>query len=262
MSWVLSCLTFRELYDEVELVTDRKGKQLLVDKLKLPYTKVTVVLDRLNHYPKQLWAVGKLYAYQIQEKPFIHVDGDVFVWERFGKELEDAELIGQHLDLEEGHYHYSIQHLEKNKFNLPKEFKNDFDSRRRFDSSNAGIIGGNNIDFFKEYVDRAFHFIDTNVDKINKNVNGSSFAIIYEQYLFSVLARNKGIEIKHFITDKDENIKHISDFFNRFGAKKFVHLLSNAKSMMECYSELELQLLCDYPDYHKRISSFYDNKNI
>lgn len=262
MSWALSCLSFREKYDQVELVTDRRGKHLLVDTLKLPYTKITVELDGLNHYPEQLWAIGKLYAYQIQDAPFIHVDGDVYVWGRFGQDIENAELIGQHLDIEEGHYYHSLQHLERNNIQLLEEFKNDFSSRKRFDSSNAGIIGGNNIDFFKDYVDRAFHFINSNLDRINKNVNGSSFAMIYEQYLFSVMARNTGIDIKHLIQEKEENIMHLSDFFNRFGPIKFVHLLSRAKSMMECYGELELQLLCDYPDYYNRICSlFNDNAN-
>jgi hypothetical protein len=33
MSWALSCLLFRKLYDKVELVTDKAGEDLLVQKL-------------------------------------------------------------------------------------------------------------------------------------------------------------------------------------------------------------------------------------
>ncbi len=50
MSWALSCLCLKRFYKDVELVTDEKGKKMLIDTLKLPYTKVTVCLDDLNHY--------------------------------------------------------------------------------------------------------------------------------------------------------------------------------------------------------------------
>ncbi len=45
LSWALSVLQLRRLYDEVKLVTDAAGKALLVDTLGLPYTIVRVVFD-------------------------------------------------------------------------------------------------------------------------------------------------------------------------------------------------------------------------
>jgi hypothetical protein len=260
MSWALSCLTFKELYQEIELVTDEKGKQILIDTLQLPYTSVRVELDTLNKYPKQLWAIGKLYAYQLQDQPFIHVDGDVYSWNKFGNNIETADLVGQHLDVEEGHYHFSMQHLSAMDFHILEELKSDFTLRRRFDATNAGMIGGNAVDFFKEYVDRSFYFINKNLDKVNQKTIGSSYAMIYEQYLFSVLARNKGMHVQHFINEKEEGILHLSDFMNRFCAKKYVHLLSTAKMTLECCRELELQLQCDYPEYHERICSLFNDK--
>ncbi len=259
MSWALSCLTFKELYEEIELVTDEKGKHILIDKLKLPYTKVHVELDGLNHYPEQLWAIGKLYAYRLQDKPFLHVDGDVYCWNRFGRELEMADLAGQNIETDENYYHQSMQYLKDNDFQILDEFKADFSLRKEFGATNAGIIGGNNLDFFKEYVDRAFYFIDQNLDKVNKGTIGTYFAIIYEQYLFSVMARKKGIKIKHFIKKNEQEIMRPADFMNRFFSKKFVHLIAQAKSVMECCRELELHLLCDYPEWHGRISSMFND---
>lgn len=80
MSWALSCLKFKEIYNEIELVTDINGKHLLYDILELPYTNVVTKLDDLNDYNHNLWALGKLYAYKLQQEPFIHVDSDVFAW--------------------------------------------------------------------------------------------------------------------------------------------------------------------------------------
>lgn len=255
MSWALSCLTFKELYGEIELVTDKKGKHILIDKLKLPYTSVRVELDVLNHYPNQLWAIGKLYAYQLQDKPFVHVDGDVYCWDRLGKDIENAELIGQHLDIDESHYHHSLNHLKGIDFYMPRELEMDFSTNKRFDATNAGILGGNNLDFFQEFVERAFYFINQNLSKVSKINTGGSFAILYEQYLFSVMARNKGLEIKHLLKENEDEIIHLSDFMNRFYPKKFVHLLGESKLVMECCRELELNLSSDYPEWYDRINS-------
>lgn len=78
MSWALSCLKFKEIYNEIELVTDINGKHLLYDILELPYTNVVTKLDDLNDYNHNLWALGKLYAYKLQQEPFIHVE---LMWE-------------------------------------------------------------------------------------------------------------------------------------------------------------------------------------
>lgn len=56
MSWILSCNQLRKYYDEVELFTDSLGYTILIEKLKLPYTNVHVVLDELNNYHNNLWA--------------------------------------------------------------------------------------------------------------------------------------------------------------------------------------------------------------
>ena len=83
-SWILSCNQLRKYYDDVILITDRAGYDVLINKLHLPYTDVIVCLDELlSKYNSNLWALAKIKAYSILDEPFIHVDGDVFVWDRF-----------------------------------------------------------------------------------------------------------------------------------------------------------------------------------
>ena len=132
----------------------------------------------------------------------------------------------------------------------------------KFCATNAGIIGGNNLDFFQEYVDRAFYFINQNLNKINEGTNGTFYAIIYLQYLFSVLARKKGIEIEHLIKINDKELIRPNDFMNSFCSKKFVHLIGKSKLIMECCREVELHLLSDYPEWHERISSIFNDKRL
>src|SRR5215213_9355428 len=69
-SWALSCLQLRKYYSEVELVTDNLGKFILIDCMQLPYTKVVVRLNEIDHYDSSLWALGKIFAYSLQTTPF------------------------------------------------------------------------------------------------------------------------------------------------------------------------------------------------
>jgi hypothetical protein len=93
MAWTLSCLQSKKFYENVELVTDARGKLLLIDNLELPYTNVRVELDCLNNYPNILWTLPKIYTYSIQDEPFIHIDGDVFIWEKFHEKIESANYV-------------------------------------------------------------------------------------------------------------------------------------------------------------------------
>ena len=102
ISWTFSCLKLLEFYDKVELITDKAGYDLLVNKLQLPYTWFQMCLNDIDHYDEGLWALGKIYTYSMQNEPFIHVDNDVFIWDKFPDRIESAQLIAQHFE-----YNYS-----------------------------------------------------------------------------------------------------------------------------------------------------------
>ena len=50
MSWALSCLSLREHYDDVTLYTDSAGYDVLINKLRLPYTR-RVTGDIQRYWP-------------------------------------------------------------------------------------------------------------------------------------------------------------------------------------------------------------------
>jgi hypothetical protein len=77
MGWALSCLQLKQYYRYVELYTNNAGYEVLINKLKLPYDEVHLVLNDIT-FPPQLWAYPKLYTYSLQSAPFLHIDGDAF----------------------------------------------------------------------------------------------------------------------------------------------------------------------------------------
>src|SRR3569833_1768584 len=46
MSWALSCLLANDMFSEIHLLTDLKGKEILADRLQLPYTTVSTDLEK------------------------------------------------------------------------------------------------------------------------------------------------------------------------------------------------------------------------
>lgn len=96
-SWILSFYTAKDSYGQVELVTDDRGADVLVNRIGLKYDKVVLALNSLTVDPG-LWMYGKLIAYGLQEEPFLHVDGDVFLWKRLPEEYENAQIVVQNLE--------------------------------------------------------------------------------------------------------------------------------------------------------------------
>ena len=123
MSWALSCLQIRKYYDEVLLITDDFGKELLINLLNLPYTSVNTGLNELRSFHPDLWALGKIYSYDCQNKPFIHVDGDVFIFGRFNSKIENSQLVCQNFDINQEDYIRILKEMDNNKFNYPEVIK-------------------------------------------------------------------------------------------------------------------------------------------
>jgi len=132
-SWALSCQLLKRLYPEVELYTDKTGYDLLIKQLKLPYTNVHVVLDDLNAYSNSVWALSKIYTYSLQNTPFIHVDGDVFLRKEFSKELTASGLIVQNREIENRYFESSWKLLESQVFIDYLELENIKLDQKEFD---------------------------------------------------------------------------------------------------------------------------------
>ncbi|HMP32407.1 MAG TPA: hypothetical protein PKD85_22555, partial [Saprospiraceae bacterium] len=83
-TWALSTCRLKDHYGQVHLVTDKKGKEILIDNLKLPFSSVDLLLDDIEDFPSYMWAAGKCYFYSKINKPFIHFDGDFILGNNFG----------------------------------------------------------------------------------------------------------------------------------------------------------------------------------
>jgi len=96
-SWLWSAHTAMRSYGRVDLITDDEGKRLLVDELALPVSNVELSLQGIEAHPG-LWTYGKLVTYSLQREPFLHIDADVYLWERFPAEILSAPIVVQNFE--------------------------------------------------------------------------------------------------------------------------------------------------------------------
>lgn len=254
ISWILSANQLLKHYDEVELYTDTLGAKILIDELKIPYKKVHIVLDELNSYNKDFWALAKIKAYELQNSQFIHVDGDVFIWKAFPKRLNFSKLLTQNLEIVTEDYYISFwKEINSNLIYLQPEL-NVLNNEEYKYACNMGIVGGHDISFFKEYCKKAFNFVNKNKNIWNK-INGNNFNVFFEQLLFYELANKKSKKIDFLFKEipKDNNYVGFGDFHKVPNDKVYLHLLGNYKRHAYSLRAMEDYTIKYYPEFYTRL---------
>lgn len=260
LSWMLSCHQLVKYHKEVELYTDSFGYDILIKKLQLPYTKVHVVLDELNHYHKNQWAVAKIRTFQLQKEPFLHVDGDVFVWESLTDKFENSNLIAQNLEITTDYYRKSWKVIFPQLLFLPNEMK-DYHENKSNLACNMGIIGGTNLAFFKEYTQKSFEFVDKNNINFDSN-DALNFNVFFEQVLFKELSKatNQNIDFMFSEISLDNDYEGFGDF-DKVPNKSYLHLLGVYKRSSTVCKAMEIYLMKYYPENYSKLSKLINKES-
>ena len=263
-SWVLSVETARRHYPETSLITDDDGARMLIDRLGLPFENVSTALSTLESHNSQWYAMGKLYAYAMQTEPFVHIDGDVYLWNQLPERMERADVLAQNPEFFNfGASYYRPDALEralaKNGHGwIPEEWRWFRSSGLPQKAESCGIIGGTRIDFFNYYAKLAIKLIEHPSNRLAWS-HLESYAermLLAEQYLLSAC-------IEYHKRRKDSAFKGInaeylfdslSDAFRPDKAERagFTHLIAGAKSDRAIAARLEIRVKRDYPHHYER----------
>ncbi|MDX1718553.1 MAG: DUF6734 family protein [Salegentibacter mishustinae] len=260
LGWILSVNQLKRFYAEVELVTDKAGYEILITKLNLPYTKVHVVLDRLNGYNENLWALAKMYAYQLFDEPFIHVDGDVFIWKPFPEELLKAQVIVQNKEIISGYYDEMWCKIRGSLNYLPEELRmyENGTSRKAY---NMGIFGGNDVEFFKKYSQKAFQFIRQNKNGLT-SLEDININIFFEQVLLYNMSNRYNKKVECLIDEEigDNEYKGFGNFDEVPTERTYLHLLGFFKRQQDVMVKLQIYVLKYYPEFYKKAELLFNGK--
>lgn len=264
LSWVLSVGLARRHYADCALVTDDAGAALLIDGLGLEFGHVSLSLNALADHDPDWWALGKLYAYAEQQEPFLHIDGDVYLWEPLPQDLLGAPVIASHPEyLELGRSCYRPEVLERDLCAgggyIPPELARNLPIEGVLRAENCGIFGGNRVDFIHHYAETAKRLVH---HPLNQPIwaarpENYSDAILFEQLLLSAcLDFHRGragspwsdIGIRYLFGSYDEAV-------STAGSRGFTHLIAGAKWNDELISGLERRVREQFPDQYARCAT-------
>ena len=264
MSWTLSCLLARKWYDEVELITDPLGKELLVDKMQLPYTNVRVIIDdKMDEFHEDFWALSKVVAYSLQDKPFLHIDGDVFLFKKLNDNLQSKGLIAQNVERNFKLYEESIQSVMDKFSYIPSYISDDFHQNTGWSASNAGILGGNDIDFIQTYCQEVFNFVRQNKNNW-KDIMPLHMNCFSEQYLFFTLAAVHDKTIHYYfdeVTTFEKDYPKLGKITPESVENGYIHLLGYFKYFKCNYDYMINTLKSDYTKNYEIVKQLFIDPN-
>ncbi len=223
------------------------------DILQLPYVSFSTDLEKIELYDPGLWALGKLYTYQIQDEPFCHLDGDVFL---FGPVLDDmiqGRVFCQGFDSDVGQYAEIHPYIHENFYKVPKEYHADLS--KGMNLINAGVIGGNDLDIFQRYTCKAFELIEANSDKL-VDINVGLFNLYYEQFLFSNMVTMENIAVRTLFSIENGQ-PNFAAFHEIPLQSQYVHLISHLKRSTEFMEQLVVRLSTEFPKYYKKLLDYF-----
>ncbi|MGK7897542.1 MAG: DUF6734 family protein [Xenococcus sp. (in: cyanobacteria)] len=275
LSWILSLETARKHYSETVLVTDDEGAQMLVDGIGLEFDSVSTELNSLQKHNPDWWMLGKLYAYKLQNKPFIHLDADVFFWEGLPKDIASAPVFAQNPETfifgngsKDCCWYRPEVYTETIRATngwLPKEW-DWYVSHQGNRAYCCGFLGGNQVAFINHYANTAIKIIEhpKNQSALALLANKSEDAMLLEQYVLSAC-----IEYHKYLADSPFQGIDICCLFNSMedaarNANKhgYTHLLGDAKKNKQIIQRLEKRVAEDYPIHYERCLRYLNNINV
>lgn len=253
ISSALSCLTIRRHHKKIYLYTDDDGKGLLIDMLQLPYDDVSLALNDLNDEDHRLWIRGKMIAIKDQQGPFIHVDNDIYLWEALPDSTRPDFLVAQSRFPIWLQYKSSLNEIFANFSYIPECL-----AERPTGSTmvaNVGIVGGNDMDFFREFCAISHNLLENNRQHLSV-VDIGGFNQMMEEYLYTSLARYKKREMTYLLETRATGfpVSHI-DFSLVPAVYKYIHLIGHNKQDPYACEQLELRLKYEFPDYYSKVVS-------
>ncbi len=261
MAWALSCLQLKKLYKSVTLYANKHAANFLINELGLPYDNVVYFPESYSLPHKALWALPKLWTYSMQNEPFLHVDGDVFLFNRIDESILNNDVVGQNIEVATDYYTETQKEIEEHFSFLPNVVREDFETRIPIRAINAGILGGNDIKLFKDYTNEAFDYINKNIDSLPL-MNADRFNVFFEQHLLYTMMKQRksstGLIFHDIIEDK--GYQYVGSIQEVPFKRDYIHLLGHFKRDKVTCVLMALKLKQLYPDFYERILQTFTNK--
>ncbi|GAB4070841.1 hypothetical protein GCM10028812_41120 [Ancylobacter sonchi] len=265
LAWVLSVELARRHYPDTCLVADAEAAAVLVDALGLPFGAVSLGLDALDAHDPDWWAIGKLYAHVEQDRPYVHIDADVFLWDPLPERLAGQAVFAQNPEVSiYGASYYRPESIEYDIRRqggwMPEEFEHYMPLGGELRAENCGIVGGTRVDFIHHYARRSIEFIEHPANQTiwaGRPRRDQDF-VTFEQLMLSACLAYHQRQIGSPFADV--TMAHLFDSHDdalaRANACGYTHLAAGSKRDPEMSRHLEQLVARSFPEHCRRIDAF------
>jgi len=254
---LLSYIKLNELYGDVTIHCNSYAYDNMLKYI--PYDNVIFdELDWINsdNYGNE-WGLMKFHVFEQQKEPFIHIDGDVFLFNDLLSEFinnDNYDGIVQSLDMSSQVYGaFYLNNIDKlRKLNIINKIPDNINLKYNGAVGfNNGVVGFKNMSFLKHYIGMA--------KKLNKLMNEGTFknvnhqTMIFEQFNLYHTVMNKKMNFYKVLSND-----LISEFgLNEAGSKVgYTHLLSGNKYVDYFVMLVRNKIINEYPEFEENIRLF------
>ena len=195
-SLILSVNVAKKHYPDIHFYTDKLGYEWIKPHLdQLPFTKIEVCLDDFNWVPDVYWSFVKVYVYTLQKEPFIHIDNDVFLWDKIPEYiLEGKDFVFQETEpMTWGAYDFYNRGLKIYSHAVHKDIE------IKDIAVNCGIFAcltDAGLNLLNDYYKYGKYFVDhadlkADIDKEPNSQRWLASVIIEQVYIYSLIVRDK-----------------------------------------------------------------------
>ena len=183
----------------------------------------------------------------------------------FEYRIHSSGLVAQNLEKATEYYTAKFIDVQKNLTYVPPEVEFNLCDKKAC-SCNAGIIGGTDFTFFKNYASEVFDFINKNDLKRIPAHTLINFNILFEQVLFYNRLQNEKKEVvclfDKIFDDNGYKYEEIADFTTVPFVTTYLHLIGPHKRNKTACDLMSRTLLKHYPDYYFSIAALFEkNQN-
>lgn len=230
-AWVISTVLGSRRFTETVLHCDALGAEVLGEILRLPFARLVQDLDHLTAADVRWWALGKLHAYAAQDRPFVHVDADVFLHKDLPDHLCSAAVCAQSSEpfcLGDGVYRPERLRAAAVMAGgwVPEAWSRVLDGGQPLHGDCCGIIGGIDLECLHAYAHSAIRCMRHPANRRAWNLLGLTLQdmVSMEQFHLAAIAAERRVTVQ-YLFDEPAGI-HDEERCLRLG---YTHLIGHAK---------------------------------
>lgn len=251
--YLLSALLVKKHGYEIDLYCDINSYKLY---RSIPYNNIHIVDYNDDNINPKFWVWSKIKTQSMINEPFIHIDGDVFLFNDVlkGKLDKDNYLaVVQSLesidtfDKEHFYYTYNYDYIKNlkitNKYDLNKY---------NLSGYNCGVVGFNDLNLRDKYVELVKEMlieITKNVDSYNFEKKYSQLLILVEQaMLHYILTENNVTPFE--IIPRNLHVRDWNSYSNGIG---YCHMWTYSKYRDDIKQKIKNKIRTLFPNYSELI---------